>query len=146
MHGVSRSVTFSVEARYTGSTIEVSGSIPVLFSNWDIANPSFGPVTTQSSGTVEFLLDFIPERRPVTDGPSARQCRATRATTQTAATSDGQRPPSNQLLGRDIRASCPDAVRSALGELAEADHPAPPRASPCRQRPTRLAANRRQSP
>ena len=58
MHGVSRSVTFSVTARYTGSTIEVSGSIPVLFSNWDIANPSFGPVTTQSSGTVEFLLDF----------------------------------------------------------------------------------------
>jgi polyisoprenoid-binding protein YceI len=58
MHGVRRGVSFSVQARYTGSTIEVSGSIPVLFANWDIANPSFGPVTTQSQGIVEFLLDF----------------------------------------------------------------------------------------
>ncbi len=58
MHGVNRGVTLSVQARYTGSAIEVSGSIPVLFSNWDIANPSFGPVTTQSQGVVEFLLDF----------------------------------------------------------------------------------------
>jgi len=58
MRGVSRSVTFSVQARYSGSAIEVSGSIPVLFANWDIANPSFGPVTTQSQGIVEFLLDF----------------------------------------------------------------------------------------
>jgi polyisoprenoid-binding protein YceI len=64
MHGVSRSVSFTVDARYTGSTIEVSGSIPVLFSNWDIANPSFGPVTTQSSGTVEFLLDFTRSASP----------------------------------------------------------------------------------
>jgi polyisoprenoid-binding protein YceI len=58
MHGVNRGVTLSVQARYTGSAIEVSGSIPVLFANWDIANPSFGPVTTQSQGIVEFLLDF----------------------------------------------------------------------------------------
>ncbi len=58
MHGVRRGVTFSVQARYTGSAIDVSGSIPVLFANWDIANPSFGPVTTQSQGIVEFLLDF----------------------------------------------------------------------------------------
>ena len=40
-------------------TIEVQGSIPVLFSKWGIPNPSFtGFVTTQNHGIMEFLLDF----------------------------------------------------------------------------------------
>ncbi len=58
MHGASRQVTFPLEARDTRSTIQVNGSIPVLFADWNIPNPSFaGFVTTQNHGEVEFLLD-----------------------------------------------------------------------------------------
>jgi polyisoprenoid-binding protein YceI len=57
LHGHTRSVTFTLNAERTATTIEVQGSIPVLFSDWDIANPSIGGfVTTQDHGLLEFLL------------------------------------------------------------------------------------------
>jgi polyisoprenoid-binding protein YceI len=57
LHGQTRSVTFTLNAERTASTIEVQGSIPVLFSNWGISNPSIGGfVTTQNHGLLEFLL------------------------------------------------------------------------------------------
>lgn len=56
LHGQRRPVTLTVHAERTGGTIRVSGSIPVAFARWDIANPSFGPVTTQNHGQLEFLL------------------------------------------------------------------------------------------
>jgi polyisoprenoid-binding protein YceI len=57
MHGVTKPVTVTMQARDTGSTIEVSGQIPVVFANWSIGNPSFGSfVTTKNNGLVEFLL------------------------------------------------------------------------------------------
>jgi polyisoprenoid-binding protein YceI len=57
MHGVTKPVTASLEARDSGSEIDIVGTIPVLFSNWNIANPSFsGFVTTKNNGTVEFSL------------------------------------------------------------------------------------------
>jgi polyisoprenoid-binding protein YceI len=59
LHGQTRPVTFPLSAERTPSEIEVSGSIPILFSNWDIPNPSFtGFVTTQNHGVLEFLLKF----------------------------------------------------------------------------------------
>jgi polyisoprenoid-binding protein YceI len=59
LHGHAKPVTFTLSAERTGTTIKVSGSIPVLFANWDIPNPSFGSfVTTQNHGVLEFLLDF----------------------------------------------------------------------------------------
>jgi polyisoprenoid-binding protein YceI len=58
LHGTTRAVTFQVQARRSGSTIAVSGSIPVIFANWNIPSPSFGPVTTEDHGTLEFLLNF----------------------------------------------------------------------------------------
>ena len=58
LRGTTRAVTFQVQARRSGSTIAVSGSIPVIFANWNIPNPSFGPVTTEDHGTMEFLLNF----------------------------------------------------------------------------------------
>jgi polyisoprenoid-binding protein YceI len=59
LHGHSRPVTFALQAERTSAGIEVSGSIPVLFANWDIANPSFGTfVTTQNHGELEFLVKF----------------------------------------------------------------------------------------
>jgi polyisoprenoid-binding protein YceI len=57
LRGHTRSVTFTLNAERTATTIEVQGSIPVLFSDWDIANPSIGGfVTTQDHGLLEFLL------------------------------------------------------------------------------------------
>jgi polyisoprenoid-binding protein YceI len=57
LHGHTRAVTFPLSAERTSSEIEVSGSIPVLFADWDIPNPSFtGFVTTQNHGVLEFLL------------------------------------------------------------------------------------------
>ncbi|MGA3150862.1 MAG: YceI family protein [Streptosporangiaceae bacterium] len=59
LHGHSRAVTFTVTAERTHSGIEVTGSIPILFADWDIPNPSFGSViTTQNHGILEFLLRF----------------------------------------------------------------------------------------
>jgi polyisoprenoid-binding protein YceI len=57
MHGVTKPVTATIQARDTGSSIEVDGQIPVVFANWNIANPSFGSfVKTKDNGLVEFLL------------------------------------------------------------------------------------------
>jgi len=59
LHGHTRRVTFAVQAERTSAGIEVSGSIPVLFSDFGIGNPSFPPfVTTQNHGVLEFLIKF----------------------------------------------------------------------------------------
>ena len=64
LHGVTRTVTFTLPAERStakdGSTqIEVAGDIPVLFSDYNIQNPSVGGfVTTQDHGLLEFLLVF----------------------------------------------------------------------------------------
>ena len=58
MHGTSKSVTFTVKGQRTASGIEVTGSIPIVFADWNIPNPSFGPVSTDDHGVLEFLLVF----------------------------------------------------------------------------------------
>jgi polyisoprenoid-binding protein YceI len=59
LHGTTRAVTFTLTAEREGAQIEVAGDIPVLFSDYNIQNPSFaGFVTTQDHGLLEFLLVF----------------------------------------------------------------------------------------
>ncbi len=64
LHGATRTVTFTLTAERStakdgGTQIEVAGDIPVLFSDYNIANPSIGGfVTTQDHGLLEFLLVF----------------------------------------------------------------------------------------
>jgi len=59
LHGTTRAVTFTLTAERAGSQIKVAGDIPVLFSDYNIQNPSFaGFVTTQDHGLLEFLLVF----------------------------------------------------------------------------------------
>jgi polyisoprenoid-binding protein YceI len=59
LHGHTRAVTFALEAERAVGEIDVSGSIPILFADWGISNPSFSPfVTTQNHGVLEFLIKF----------------------------------------------------------------------------------------
>jgi polyisoprenoid-binding protein YceI len=59
LHGATRTVTFTLTAERKGAQIEVVGHIPVLFSDYNVQNPSVGGfVTTADHGLLEFLLDF----------------------------------------------------------------------------------------
>jgi polyisoprenoid-binding protein YceI len=58
LHGVTKSVTVSMTARRNGANIEVSGSVPIVFADWSIPNPSNGAASTEDNGLIEFLLVF----------------------------------------------------------------------------------------
>ena len=58
LHGTTRSVTFPLQAKRTGGTIVVAGSIPVTFADYEISNPSGGPAQTEDHGELEFRLNF----------------------------------------------------------------------------------------
>ena len=52
MNGTTRSVTFALTARFDGSSLDVAGSIPILFPDWKIE----APWGLEDHGSVEFLL------------------------------------------------------------------------------------------
>ncbi len=58
LRGQAKDVTFDVKARRTGATIEVNGSIHLVFADWGIPSPSFGPANVDDNGDLEFLLVF----------------------------------------------------------------------------------------
>jgi polyisoprenoid-binding protein YceI len=57
IHGETKSVTIPIDARLTGSKIELVGSITFPFSDFGITPPSIGGfVTVQNNATMEFQL------------------------------------------------------------------------------------------
>jgi polyisoprenoid-binding protein YceI len=57
LHGTTKPVTFTVEAKRTTTSIAVTGDITITYSDYGIDNPSFGGfVSVGSTGTIEFLL------------------------------------------------------------------------------------------
>jgi len=58
LHGVTKPVTMTLTARRSEAGFQASGSIPITFADWNVGNPSFGPVTTEDHGLLEFLLNF----------------------------------------------------------------------------------------
>jgi polyisoprenoid-binding protein YceI len=57
MHGTTRTVTFPLAVERRAGAIYALADIPIVFSEWNIANPSIGGfVTTDSSGTLEALV------------------------------------------------------------------------------------------
>ncbi len=56
LHGVTKSVTFEVQATFKNGLIGVLGQIPVTFADYAIDNPSFGSVSTEDHGLLEFVL------------------------------------------------------------------------------------------
>ena len=58
LRGTTKPVTFELSARRNGANIEVQGSIPIVFEEWGIPNPSTGPISTEDNGELEFLVVF----------------------------------------------------------------------------------------
>jgi polyisoprenoid-binding protein YceI len=56
LHGVTKSVTFTVKAKRDGANVNVNGSIPITFSDYDIENPSNQAASVGSGGELEFTL------------------------------------------------------------------------------------------
>jgi polyisoprenoid-binding protein YceI len=60
MHGTTKSVNFTIDARRTGNTIDVHGLEPITFSDYNINNPSGGPASVGNTGQLEFVLQLQP--------------------------------------------------------------------------------------
>jgi polyisoprenoid-binding protein YceI len=58
LRGTTKPVTVEIELRRSGQTIQAAGAIPIVFAEWGIPNPSFGPADTEDRGELEFLLVF----------------------------------------------------------------------------------------
>jgi polyisoprenoid-binding protein YceI len=58
LHGTTKRLIVSLQAQRSGAGIRVAGSIPVVFAEWGIPDPSFGPAQTEDHGQIEFLLVF----------------------------------------------------------------------------------------
>jgi polyisoprenoid-binding protein YceI len=59
VHGVTREVDLPVTGRWSGSTIQVVGQLPVKMSDFQIQAPRFGPVVSiEDSAAVDFNLVF----------------------------------------------------------------------------------------
>ena len=56
LRGTTKPVTVGLQAQRSGPAIRVAGSIPIVFEEWGIPNPSFGPADTEDHGELEFLL------------------------------------------------------------------------------------------
>lgn len=58
LRGATNPVTFPVEAKLEGGRIGVLGQIPVLFSDYEIPDPSNGFAIVKDNGLLEFVLVF----------------------------------------------------------------------------------------
>ena len=86
LHGQTHAVTFPVSARYSGTSIDVTGSIPVTFADYGIENPSFaGTVTTDSHGTLGIPARLGPQYRVVAGIHTSVTAECTRRSERTRA-------------------------------------------------------------
>ena len=60
LHGVTKAVTATLEVGLNGDGVDISGSIPVTFSDYDVQAPSLGFVKVDDAGAVEFLVHATP--------------------------------------------------------------------------------------
>jgi polyisoprenoid-binding protein YceI len=58
LRGVTKDVTITLSAKRSGSTIALNGDVPVVFADYDIPNPTFGPASVGNKGSLELLLVF----------------------------------------------------------------------------------------
>jgi len=60
LHGVTRPVSVPLDARWTGATIQVVGSVPIVLADYHITPPDTGVVRADGAGTFELSLTFVP--------------------------------------------------------------------------------------
>jgi polyisoprenoid-binding protein YceI len=58
LRGVTRRVELEVRARRTGGRVEAQGSFHLVFEEWGVPSPSFGPAQVEDEGELELLLVF----------------------------------------------------------------------------------------
>ncbi|SBW19216.1 YceI family protein [Candidatus Protofrankia californiensis] len=58
LHGVTRTVTISLDAQRAGGQIRASGQIPVTFRDYDVSPPNIGGIKVEQNGVIEVLLNF----------------------------------------------------------------------------------------
>ena len=58
LHGTKKSVTVNLTAKRSAGVISVAGTIPVVFADYGIPSPSFGPASVEDHGEIEFLVTF----------------------------------------------------------------------------------------
>jgi len=58
LHGVTKSVTFLVDATFQSGRVGVLGQIPIVFADYDIESPSIASIRTEDNGLLEFVLIF----------------------------------------------------------------------------------------
>jgi polyisoprenoid-binding protein YceI len=56
LHGTAKAVTIDLTARRNGANLEITGTVPITFSDYGISNPSGGPATVGNAGEMEVLL------------------------------------------------------------------------------------------
>lgn len=61
-HGVTHDVTVSLQTRRIGNQIGIAGSFPIVFADYGIPNPSFGPASTEDHGEVELQIVLVPTK------------------------------------------------------------------------------------
>lgn len=58
LRGKTKDVTIPLQAELDGNQIKVLGTETIVFADWGIPNPSFGPASVGDRGTLEILLVF----------------------------------------------------------------------------------------
>jgi polyisoprenoid-binding protein YceI len=60
LHGVTRPVTFALDARWNGPTIDVVGTAPIVLATFGIVAPDTVIAKVDSHGSMELDLSFVP--------------------------------------------------------------------------------------
>ncbi|WP_420111054.1 YceI family protein [Pseudactinotalea sp.] len=58
VHGVSQQVTATAQAGTSGDGLQVVGSVPITFSDFDVQAPDLGFVVVEDAGAIEFSLEL----------------------------------------------------------------------------------------
>ncbi|WIE81883.1 YceI family protein [Curtobacterium sp. MCPF17_021] len=60
LHGVTKNVTAKLQVGLNGDGVDISGSVPITFSDYGVQAPSLGFVKVDDAGSVEFLVHATP--------------------------------------------------------------------------------------
>ncbi len=58
LRGQTKTVNFDIVAQRAGATISANGTIPIVFNDYQIPAPSFGPARVEDHGELVFLINF----------------------------------------------------------------------------------------